>query len=99
MNLSSVAARFTGTLRSEQVAAKLGVWLGVSFTVAFVTGLFSHFTQHPPAWLWWPCRRWAARADNPSILPLSYGVNLLVVLAAIALLAVGDHLLSAFRKD
>ncbi|WP_171055376.1 MULTISPECIES: hypothetical protein [unclassified Nonomuraea] len=39
------------------------------------------------------------RADNPSILPLSYGVNLLIVLAAIALLAVGDHLLSAFRKD
>ncbi|TDE55661.1 molybdopterin-binding protein [Nonomuraea mesophila] len=56
MNLSTVAARFTSTLRSEQVAAKLGVWLGVSFTVAFVTGLFSHFTQHPPAWLLWPSR-------------------------------------------
>ncbi|MGP3934388.1 hypothetical protein [Nonomuraea sp. KM88] len=39
------------------------------------------------------------RADNPSILPLSYGVNLVIVLAAIALLAVGDHLLPASRKD
>ncbi|WP_433427503.1 hypothetical protein [Nonomuraea sp. CA-141351] len=39
------------------------------------------------------------RADNPSILPLAYGVNLLIVLAVIALLAVVDHLLSASRKD
>ncbi len=56
MNLTTVSARFTSRLRSEQVAAKLGVWLGVSFTVAFVTGLFSHFLQHPPAWLLWPSR-------------------------------------------
>ncbi len=48
--------RFTSALRSEQVAAKLGLWLGVSFTVAFATGLFSHFLQHPPAWLLWPSR-------------------------------------------
>lgn len=33
---------FSSRLRSEQVAAKLGAWLGLSFTVAFVTGLFSH---------------------------------------------------------
>ncbi|MEO3868878.1 hypothetical protein ABGB18_08620 [Nonomuraea sp. B12E4] len=39
------------------------------------------------------------RADNPSILPLAYGVNLVIVLAVIALLAVADHLLSASRKD
>ncbi|MGP3934387.1 molybdopterin-dependent oxidoreductase [Nonomuraea sp. KM88] len=56
MNPSTISARFTSRLRSEQVAAKLGVWLGVSFTVAFVTGLFSHFMQHPPAWLLWPSR-------------------------------------------
>ncbi|MFG1697919.1 molybdopterin-dependent oxidoreductase [Nonomuraea sp. NPDC049309] len=52
----SLAGRFTSTLHSEQVAAKLGVWLGASFTVAFATGLFSHFVQHPPAWLLWPSR-------------------------------------------
>ncbi|MET7999706.1 hypothetical protein [Nonomuraea glycinis] len=39
------------------------------------------------------------RADNPSILPLAYGLNLVIVLAAIALLAVADQLLSASRKD
>ncbi|MEV0619285.1 hypothetical protein AB0I81_38625 [Nonomuraea sp. NPDC050404] len=39
------------------------------------------------------------RADNPSILPLTYGVNLLIVLAVIAAVAVADHLLSAARKN
>ncbi|PRX64797.1 secreted protein [Nonomuraea fuscirosea] len=52
----SLPGRFTSRLRSERVAAKLGMWLGISFTVAFATGLFSHFTQHPPAWLLWPSR-------------------------------------------
>jgi DMSO/TMAO reductase YedYZ molybdopterin-dependent catalytic subunit len=54
--LKTLPTRFTSRLRSEGVAAKLGIWLGVSFTVAFATGLFSHFTQHPPAWLLWPSR-------------------------------------------
>lgn len=54
--LSRISGTFTSTLRSEQVTAKLGFWLGVSFTVAFATGLFSHFLQHPPAWLLWPSR-------------------------------------------
>ncbi|MEV0151377.1 MULTISPECIES: molybdopterin-dependent oxidoreductase [unclassified Nonomuraea] len=60
MTLQTMAAkvsdRFSSRLRSEQVAAKLGMWLGISFTVAFATGLFSHFTQHPPPWLLWPSR-------------------------------------------
>ena len=56
MILRTLSARFTSRLRSERVAAKLGVWLGLSFTVAFVTGLFSHFMQHPPAWALWPSR-------------------------------------------
>ncbi|SDL94633.1 Oxidoreductase molybdopterin binding domain-containing protein [Nonomuraea maritima] len=55
-DISTLSARFTSRLRSEQVAAKLGAWLGVSFTVAFATGLFSHFVQHPPTWLLWPSR-------------------------------------------
>ncbi|MFD1547525.1 molybdopterin-dependent oxidoreductase [Nonomuraea guangzhouensis] len=56
MILRTLSARFTSRLRSERVAAKLGMWLGLSFTVAFATGLFSHFMQHPPAWLLWPSR-------------------------------------------
>jgi hypothetical protein len=70
MNLTTISAMFTSRLRSEQVAAKLGAWLGVSFTVAFATGLFSHFLQHPPAWLWpflgCPCRiRRTASSSSP----------------------------------
>lgn len=56
MILQTLSARFTSRLRSEQVSARLGIWLGISFTVAFATGLFSHFMQHPPAWLLWPSR-------------------------------------------
>lgn len=52
----TLSARFTSSLHSERVAARLGVWLGISFTVAFVTGLISHFMQHPPPWMLWPSR-------------------------------------------
>ncbi|TDB94166.1 molybdopterin-dependent oxidoreductase [Actinomadura sp. 7K534] len=38
------------------MAAWLGIWLGVAFTSAFVTGLISHFMQQPPGWLMWPSR-------------------------------------------
>ncbi|GAA1287750.1 molybdopterin-binding protein [Planotetraspora silvatica] len=54
--VQGVSGRFTSRLHSERVAVQLGVWLGVSFTVAFVTGLISHFMQHPPAWMLWPSR-------------------------------------------
>lgn len=47
---------FTSRLHDERVAAWLGLCLGVSFTVAFVTGLVSHFMQHPPSWMVWPSR-------------------------------------------
>jgi len=42
---------FRSTLHDEQVAARLGLWLGVTFTVCMVTGLVSHVAQHPPGWL------------------------------------------------
>ncbi|MGI8331298.1 molybdopterin-dependent oxidoreductase [Actinomadura scrupuli] len=51
-----IASRFGSRLHDEGVAAWLGVWLGVSFTLTFVTGLISHFMQHPPEWLLWPAR-------------------------------------------
>ncbi|MFL6089373.1 MAG: molybdopterin-dependent oxidoreductase [Aeromicrobium sp.] len=50
---------FTSRLRSATVAARIGVWLGVCFGTAFVTGLISHWAQLPypgvgfpsgPAW-------------------------------------------------
>jgi DMSO/TMAO reductase YedYZ molybdopterin-dependent catalytic subunit len=37
-------------LHDERIAALLGIALGVTFTVCFVTGLYSHLAQHPPGW-------------------------------------------------
>jgi DMSO/TMAO reductase YedYZ molybdopterin-dependent catalytic subunit len=37
----------TSSVHNERVAARLGLALGVAFTTCFVTGLYSHFAQHP----------------------------------------------------
>jgi hypothetical protein len=41
---------FSSRLRSAAVAARVGLWLGICFGVAFVTGLISHYAQldHQP---------------------------------------------------
>ena len=39
-------ASFTSRLHSPAVAARVGVWLGVCFAVAFLTGLISHYAQN-----------------------------------------------------
>ena len=46
----------TATLRGTAVTARVGLWLGVVVTVCFVTGLISHFIQHPQPWFFWPTR-------------------------------------------
>ncbi|MQY04713.1 molybdopterin-dependent oxidoreductase [Actinomadura macrotermitis] len=56
LNPAAIGRRFTSRLHDERVAAWLGIALGVSFTTAFVTGLISHFMQHPPDWMVWPSR-------------------------------------------
>ena len=38
---------FTSRLRSPAVAARVGVWLGISFGICFLTGLVSHYAQLP----------------------------------------------------
>ncbi len=38
---------FTSRLRSPTVAARVGLWLAVSFTICFLTGLVSHYAQLP----------------------------------------------------
>ena len=53
--LTGVAARidariprtdsFTSDLRGPRTTARVGVWLGVAFAVAFATGLYSHASQ------------------------------------------------------
>lgn len=47
---------YQSPLRDERVAALLGASLGILFTVAFVTGLYSHLHQHPLSWLPVPAR-------------------------------------------
>jgi hypothetical protein len=39
------AEDFPSRLRSAAVAARVGLWLGICFGVAFVTGLISHYAQ------------------------------------------------------
>ncbi|MBA2272327.1 MAG: molybdopterin-dependent oxidoreductase [Actinobacteria bacterium] len=50
------AEAFTSTLHSQRLAALLGIALGVSFSICFVTGLLSDLIQTPPAWFTWPAR-------------------------------------------
>ncbi len=54
-------AAFRSDVRGPRTAARIGVWLGVAFGVAFVTGVFSHVAQGRgadvplptgPAWLY-----------------------------------------------
>lgn len=69
-------------LRSPAVTARVGVWLGVCFAVAFLTGLVSHLAQSgPPAaapWLALPTRpvrgyqvtQWLHVASGTAAVPL-----------------------------
>lgn len=48
---------FRSRLRSAAVAARVGLWLGVCFSVAFITGLISHYaraTHQPVPFPTWP---------------------------------------------
>ncbi|MCW2791984.1 MAG: reductase [Nocardioides sp.] len=38
--------QFTSRLRSAAVAARIGLWLGICFGLAFVTGVISHYAQN-----------------------------------------------------
>ncbi len=70
---------YTSQLHSPRVAARIGPWLGITFSLCFVTGLLSHYIQHPPAWFGWPTRPvWLYR--------LTQGVHVASGIAAIPLL-------------
>lgn len=42
--------------RGAALTARVGVALGVAIGLCFVTGLLSHFIQHPQPWFGWPTR-------------------------------------------
>ncbi|WP_329011271.1 molybdopterin-dependent oxidoreductase [Micromonospora rifamycinica] len=47
---------FPSRLRSTRLTSQLGVALGVTFAVCFLTGLLSHLALDPPARFGWPAR-------------------------------------------
>ncbi|MFF4213253.1 molybdopterin-dependent oxidoreductase [Streptomyces sp. NPDC001796] len=51
MKLGLLPPVFKGRLHDARTATSIGRWLGMAFAVCFVTGLVSHFMQHPPGWL------------------------------------------------
>ena len=71
----------TATLRGTAVTARVGLWLGVAVAVCFVTGLISHFIQHPQPWFFWPTRPvWLYRVTQ--------GLHVISGIAAIPLIVV-----------
>ncbi|MEE6163873.1 MULTISPECIES: molybdopterin-dependent oxidoreductase [unclassified Mycolicibacterium] len=69
------------TLRGTAVTVRVGAALGVAVAVCFVTGLISHFIQHPQPWFFWPTRPvWLYR--------LTQGLHVISGIAAIPLLVV-----------
>ena len=57
--------RFSSTLRSTAVTARVGRVLGIAIAVCFVTGMLSHYQYAPWAWLPEPAAPvWAYRVTQ-----------------------------------
>lgn len=70
---------FRSPLHDERVVARIGVWLGTAFLICFLTGLISHYEQHPVSWLpLGPRPVWGYR--------LTQGVHVTTGLASVPLL-------------
>ncbi|REH41742.1 molybdopterin-dependent oxidoreductase-like protein [Kutzneria buriramensis] len=48
--------KFKSLVHDPRVTSRVGTWLGIAFTICFVTGVLSHFIQHPAPWFYWPSR-------------------------------------------
>lgn len=70
---------FTSRLHSERVAAWLGLWLGITFTVCMLTGLWSHVVQQPASWFTVP-------AGPVWLYRVTQGVHVSTGIAAVPLL-------------
>jgi len=66
-------------VHDERVAARLGLALGVTFTICFLTGLYSHLAQHP-AW------GFVLPARPVGLYRLTQGVHVATGIASIPLL-------------
>ena len=73
--------RFSSTLRSTALTARLGLALGIAFGLCFLTGLLSYYQYSPWAWLPTPTGpQWGYR--------LTQGIHVTTGLASIPLVAV-----------
>ncbi|MDT5401012.1 MAG: hypothetical protein QOK33_4243 [Mycobacterium sp.] len=71
----------TSPLRGTAVAARVGMALGIAIALCFITGLISHFIQHPQPWFYWPTRPvWLYRVTQ--------GLHVVSGIAAIPLIIV-----------
>ncbi|HEY7593935.1 MAG TPA: molybdopterin-dependent oxidoreductase [Actinophytocola sp.] len=70
---------FRSAAHSEKVTARIGVWLGITFGICFLTGVLSHFLQHGPAWFYWP-------SSPVNLYRVTQGLHVICGVAAIPLL-------------
>jgi hypothetical protein len=71
--------RFESPIHHERVGAVLGVALGVSFSICFATGVYSHLLQSPPSWF-------APPARPAGLYRLTQGVHVATGIASVPLL-------------
>ncbi len=79
MDESHAPGVFTSRLHDERNAAVLGIALGATFTICFLTGVLSHLIQDPPSWFRWPSR-------PAGLYRVTQGVHVATGLASIPLL-------------
>lgn len=71
--------RFHSPLHSEWLAGVMGIALGVSFTVCFLTGMVDYLAQNPPSWFHLP-------VQPVNLYRVTEGVHVLTGIIAIPLL-------------
>jgi hypothetical protein len=71
--------RWSSPVHDERVAARLGLALGVAFTICFLTGIYSHLAQHPSLGFQLPAR-------PAGLYRFTQGLHVATGLAAIPLL-------------
>ena len=72
---------FSHRLRGPQLTSRVGLWLGITLTITFLTGVWSHFQQDTPGWLTIPTQPyWLYRVTQ--------GTHVVSGIAAIPLLLV-----------
>ncbi|MEO5678595.1 MAG: molybdopterin-dependent oxidoreductase [Acidimicrobiales bacterium] len=69
----------TSKLHDDRIAARLGIALAATFSICFLTGLWSHVQQDPPTWLAIPSR-------PAGLYRVTQGLHVITGLASIPLL-------------